>query len=203
MPENRILTPDELVNESIEFDEALLEATQNYARSKPWKGDVDLRIAKLREFHDAISSGSSPVLMVDVPEVEVPGSSGASRYNQEMNAIEIKGKISVLTYLFLHFLAQAIEDIQSGNFDGVEPMVKAMTLFKRFFPRSYAKLRMENGVFVSSGLHRDSQLPVQAPGSAPAIGTESDAQVLPPAPQVLPPSASKPQAGPDEEVGEI
>jgi len=200
MPENRPMpAPTELVNESIEFSQDLLEAAQNFARSKPWKGDLDLRIAKFREFHDAICGGSGPALMIDIDDVET--NSGESRFNPEMNAIEINGKLSVVTYLFLYFMSVAFEDVQRGTFDGVEPMVKAMTLFKKVFPRSFARLRGENGIFVAGGLHRDHNLPVAAPSQAPALGTESDPQVLPPAPQVID-ITSKPTRT-DEEVGEL
>ena len=203
MPENAPMpTPDQLVNDTLEFSDELMDAAQNFARSKPWKGDVDLRAAKFREFHETMCPSGSPALIIDIPEVET--NSGASRFNQDMNAIELNGKLSVVTYLYLYFMAEAIESIQNGGFDGIEPMVKAMTLFKRVFPRSYAKLRPENGMFVSSGLHRDStRLPVQAPNSAPAIGTESDSQVLPPAPQVVQPTETAKPERTDEEIGEI
>ena len=49
--------------------------------------------------------------------------------------------------------------MQRGAFDGIEPMVKTMTLFKKVFPRSYAKLRACNGLFVSCGPHRTAPQP--------------------------------------------
>ena len=95
-------TPDQLVNESIVFSDEVLEATRNFARSRPWRGDVDLRAAKFREFHDALcNGGSGPALVIDVPDPET--NSGDSRFNQDMNAIEMRGKLSVVTYLFLYF----------------------------------------------------------------------------------------------------
>lgn len=199
MPQNQPMpTPSEVTDDSLVFNEDVVEAVKAFARWKPWQGSLAARCEKFRNLHEALCPGGSPALMFDIPDVET--NSGDSRFNQDMNAIEIRGKLSVLTYLFLYFLSEAFEAVQNGTFDGVEPMVKAMTLFKRVFPKSYAKLRPGNGMFVSGGLHRDPQLPVQAPGSAPAIGTESDAQVPPPAPQVLP--TAKPERT-DEEIGEI
>ncbi len=146
MPE-RMQTPSDFVNDSIEFSEEILEATRNFARSKPWRGEQDLRAAKFREFHDALAHGTGPALIIDVPSPETD--SGDSRFNQVMNAIEMRGKLSVVTYLYLYFLAQAVEEVQQGAFDGVEPMVKSATLFKRVFPRSFNRLRLDGGMFVS------------------------------------------------------
>jgi hypothetical protein len=176
-------TPDQLVNESIVFSDAVLEATRNFARSRPWRGDVDLRAAKFREFHEALCMGTGPALVIDVPDLET--NSSDSFFNQEMNAIELRGKLSVVTYLFLYFTAQALEDVQREAFDGIEPMVKAMTLFKKVFPNSYAKLRPGDGLFVSCGLHRNApQPPVATPSNAPVGGTETE---VPPATQVVAP----------------
>ena len=176
-------TPDQLVNESIVFSDEVLEATRNFARSRPWRGDVDLRIAKFREFHEALHIGTGPALIIDVPDPET--NSGDTRFNQDMNAIEMRGKLSVVTYLYLYFISQAIEDVQRGAFDGIEPMVKAMTLFKKVFPKSYAKLRPGDGLFVSCGPHRNApQPPGAAPSNVPVSGTETD---VPPATQVVAP----------------
>ena len=203
MPQNQPMpTPSEVTDDSLVFNEDVVEAVKAFARWKPWQGSLAARCEKFRNLHEALCPSGSPALMFDIPDVET--NSGDSRFNQDMNAIELRGKLSVLTYLFLYFFSEAFEAVQNGTFDGVEPMVKAMTLFKRVFPKSYAKLRPGNGMFVSGGLHRDStRLPVQAPNSAPAIGTESDSQVLPPAPQVVQPTETAKPERTDEEIGEI
>ena len=105
-------TPDQLVSASIVFSDEVLEATRNFARSRPWRGDVDLRAAKFREFHEALCGGSGPVLIVDVPDPET--NSSDSFFNQDMNAIELRGKLSVVTYLYLFFLRRPLMTTGEG-----------------------------------------------------------------------------------------
>lgn len=144
-------TVAEVIDDSITYKPAALAAVRAFARSKPWRGTASERIAKVIQVNsDLAAAYSIPVpqlFFMDLadgllnPPPTPPGSSGSSFYRPSDHSITLTGKLSVVTYLHEFGHALGKDERQTCRW--------SLNLFKRCFPRSYARLRPMGHMLVS------------------------------------------------------
>jgi hypothetical protein len=127
-------TVQEALDPTLTFRPAALRAVESFARSKPWRGTLMERKAKLRRLHRQLTAAYSirePRLVFG--GVEAGGFSGASRYHHCSHTITLVGRLSVLTYLHEFAHARGHDERQACHW--------SLNLFRRCFPRSFARCR--------------------------------------------------------------
>lgn len=135
-------TVAEVLNPPLRFKPATIEAVRTFARSKPWRGSNQQRMAKMRRLHGALCSiyGKSTTLTFE--HVHQSHQSGASCYIPALDMIVMRGRLSVVTYLheFGHVLGK----------DERQTVRWSVNLFRQCFPRSFARCRHDGHMLVRS-----------------------------------------------------
>jgi hypothetical protein len=127
-------TVAEVLDDSMTFKPGTLRAVRALRRAKAWRGSTDQRLAKLRHCLvdlAAAYSVRSPALVVGAIDCYVPA----------FNMIQLTGGLSVTT--FLHEFAHV------RGFDERQACRWSINLFRRVFPRSYARCRHVGHLLVS------------------------------------------------------
>jgi len=127
--------------------DAFKNAFKELKKSKAWRGSIDERKAKFKTAHDTLNQTYGrdlKLLFVDVSAEfdAVQGASGFSGYSEQLNAIVIVHKLSVITFMQLWLIALGIEQISAVEF--------SKNLFNEIFPRSAKNLVMINGLLVKA-----------------------------------------------------
>ncbi|MBL8866464.1 MAG: hypothetical protein JNK93_12970 [Planctomycetia bacterium] len=126
-----------------EFNDAARAAIKAFRSAKPWRGSVAERGDKFAELHRSLCRAYDLETILVRDEIGDPhhtGSSGHSYFDARTNKIVQRGRLSVVTYLFLVSLA-AGADRRSG-------MRAARAMFQHFFPRSFARCVVRRGLLV-------------------------------------------------------
>lgn len=127
----------EVLVEGKKYHPAALRAVRKFAKSKPWSGSLSERQTKLRELNENLSAAYDvrPPQLVFGP-AEPATDSGGSFYIRGLNAIVMRGRLSVVTYLheFAHHLYGS---------DERKVCRWSLNLFRRCFPKSWEKLSFE------------------------------------------------------------
>lgn len=126
-------TVAEIIDESAKYRPAALRAVREFRRAKAWRGSVEERKAKFRTLNAALAAAygiPEPSLACNVDESQ---SSGSSYYRPDTHSIALNGRLSVVT--FLHEFAHA------RGFDERQAVRWSVNLFRRVFPRSFARCR--------------------------------------------------------------
>ena len=120
----------QVLDDNIKYKGDVLRALKRFRRSKPWRGTIKERKAKLTKLHFELRAiyNLGTTLSFDV-FTERPNGNGS--YSPAMDHITLRGKISVVTYL--HEFAHAL-----GK-DEFEACRWSINLFRRIFPRSYER----------------------------------------------------------------
>ena len=127
-------TVREVLNPSMRFKPAGLRAVRAFARSKPWRGALSERKEKFRRLNRELAAAygiAEPRLLF--VGIEANAHSGASYYRPAAHAITLAGKLSVLTYLHEFAHARGADERQACRW--------SINLFRRCFPRSFARCR--------------------------------------------------------------
>lgn len=132
-------TVAEVLNDSIRFNAAALGAVRELARAKPWRGSRAERVEKLNRCLTALSAAYG----VARPELRDDCVGGGDCYVPSQNLIRLSARLSVVT--FLHEFAHA------RGFDERQAVRWSVNLFRRCFPRSYARCRQERHMLVRAG----------------------------------------------------
>lgn len=134
MPSAYPATVAECLDDSIRYRRATLAAARAYRELRPWSGPRAVRERKLWVLHEALCL----IYGVDVPLVIQSGAgcSGGSNFNTSTGRITLRGRLSVVTYL--HEFAHAL-----GKLEEREACRWSINLFRRVFPRQFARLRAE------------------------------------------------------------
>jgi hypothetical protein len=116
----------------MKFKPAALRAVRAFAHSKPWQGTFAERWDKFMALRQALSEvyGIAPMLEFRGRE---SGSSGASCYVPARNTIILRGRLSVVTFLHEFAHARGADERQACRW--------SINLFRRCFPRSFARCR--------------------------------------------------------------
>jgi hypothetical protein len=123
-----------VLDPALTFKPAALRAVRAFARSRPWRGSIAARKGKFRRLNGALAAayGSTRPRLV-FAGVEADTSSGASSYRPATHTITLAGKLSVLTYLHEFAHARGADERQACRW--------SINLFRRSFPRSFARCR--------------------------------------------------------------
>jgi hypothetical protein len=133
----------QIIDQNVRFTPAMLQATKAFARSKPWRGTVAERAEKFSAYHEAVAKANEldSKLIIEAHTItDEPGASGASYLHPHDKDILIRGRLSVVTYLFLVGLAL--------DYDRKQAMKFAVNLFKQCFPLSFAACRLQGGLLI-------------------------------------------------------
>jgi hypothetical protein len=127
-------TVQEVLDPALTFKPAALRAVRAFARSKPWRGSLSRRKDTFRRLNRELAAAyctAEPRLVFQ--GIEGGTGSGDSSYRLATHTITLVGKLSVVT--FLHEFAHA------RGFDERQACHWSINLFRRCFPRSFARCR--------------------------------------------------------------
>ena len=124
------LTVEGLINDRKVYSEAIIEATKELARSKPWQGTIAERQDKLRAYHVKLCAAYG--IEIDLEFVGIADTVvGDVRFNAQLRRIQLIGKCSIINYLHAFTRARG-----TGK---REAYAWSLNLFKRYFPRSFER----------------------------------------------------------------
>ncbi len=127
-------TVQEILDPAMTFRPAALRVVRAFARRRPWRGTVARRKQKFRRLNRELAAAygiAEPRLVFQ--GVEADADSGRSNYRPASHTITLAGKLSVLTYLHEFAHARGADERQACRW--------SVNLFRRCFPRSFARCR--------------------------------------------------------------
>lgn len=168
MPDIASLTVNDIVDNNATFKGDALRAMRELARTKPWQGNyrkrfdaIEYAFNRLLDAYDLADAGWT----IEHHGSDI-GSSGRSMLDLEHRTVRLRGRLSVVTMLHLFAKVRQIE--AQRNSDGSlptdedgNPLIEldhyrairwSASLFKRKFPISFSRCRVENGLLVNDGL---------------------------------------------------
>jgi len=132
---------NDVIVDNPNFPESVVNAVKEFARSKPWRGDVEQRREKFTAVINSLNAAVGMNVSAEFNDADTEGPSHRSTIdfaNIDAPVIQFTGRLSVATlfYLYAGCMAPYDETMQShwGR------MRWAANMFKRFFPRSFAAL---------------------------------------------------------------
>ena len=132
-------TVAECLNGGMKFRRGVVAAVRAFKRAGPWRGTLATRKRKFRRLNKALADVyelATPRLRFGVIDGSFSGASSCRRREAgETAVITMRGKLSVVTYL--HEFAHALGRDERGACKW------SVNLFRRVFPRQYAKLRAD------------------------------------------------------------
>ena len=126
----------EVIDQSVRFNPQALAAIRAFARKRPWRGTLDERWAKFQALNDELAHAyrvQTPILLL---RGNGTGESGRSSYHPRPPTITMRGKLSVIT--FLHEWGHHLRGRSER-----EACRWSINLFRRCFPRSFARCRFD------------------------------------------------------------
>jgi hypothetical protein len=134
-------TVAEVLDPAMKFVPAALVAVREFRRSKPWRGTVAERRAKFVRLNQALALAYGiPRPSLDFRGVEAGVHSGHSSYVRGSNTIILRGRLSVVTYLHEFAHARGADERQAVRW--------SINLFRRCFPRSFARCRQDGHTLI-------------------------------------------------------
>jgi hypothetical protein len=127
-------TVQEVLAPALRFKPAALRAVQVFARSKPWRGTLARRKGKFCRLNGQLAAAygiAEPRL--EFAGVEAGTPSCRSNYRPAAHTITLAGKLSVVTYLHEFGHARGFDERRTCRW--------SLNLFRRCFPRSFARSR--------------------------------------------------------------
>ena len=128
---------------SLNLNAAASEAIKAFRDAKPWQGTPDERLAKFTELHRGLARAYDLETILVREGNDEQGASGGSFFAPRLNRIVLRGKLSVVTYLFCFALACGLQRIAA--------LAWAKDTFRHFFPRSFARCTDVGGMLVNFG----------------------------------------------------
>jgi hypothetical protein len=115
-------------------------AVKAFRDAKPWQGSIEERGDKFAELHRGLTNAYNLETMLLRDDSEPNAASGESRFDPVKNKILLRGRLSVVTYLFCFAAACGLSRRAALHL--------AHATFRHYFPRSYRGCRMVNGMLV-------------------------------------------------------
>lgn len=130
----------EILRPQMRFAPAGLKAVGSFAASGPWSGSLTEREVKFRRLNRDLSVAYG-IAEPQLGFANIDGSSSiTSRYIPAVHRIVLVGKLSVVTYLHEFAHARGMGERAACRW--------SINLFRRCFPRQYAKLAHEGHTLV-------------------------------------------------------
>lgn len=137
-------TVQDVLDENMTFRPAALRAVRAFARSKPWRGTIDERHWKFRALHRALCEAygldPQPRLIFGNDHSTC---SGSSCFIPAANAIVLRGRLSVVTYLHEFAHARGMRERQACRW--------SINVFRRCFPLSWGRARFDGHMIRADG----------------------------------------------------
>ncbi len=123
----------EVLDDDVSYPDGVVEAVGVFAEAAPWSGSLKLRKRKFQQLNRDLA-GACGINEPTLAFIHLDGghSSGSSSYRPRDHRIVMVGKLSVVT--FLHEFGHAL------GFNERETCRWSINLFRRCFPRQYARL---------------------------------------------------------------
>lgn len=123
---------------------SVLLAVKTFKRSKPWRGTVAERQQKFRTLNADLAGAYDLPIPRLVFETDENEDSGSSCFVPSSDTIILRGRLSVVSFLheFAHFRFFGRSEREACRW--------SLNLFRRTFPRSWARLRFEGHVVRTS-----------------------------------------------------
>ena len=136
-------TIEEVLDPALTFRPAALRAVRAFARSQPWRGTLAEREAKFRRLNRALAAayGIAEARLI-FRGVAAGADSGPSSYRPGTHTITLAGRLSVVTYLHEFAHARGADERRACRW--------SINLFRRCFPRSFARCRGVGHMLVRS-----------------------------------------------------
>lgn len=145
MPDNSYpATAQECLHPNAKFRPAVLRAVRTFRRAKPWRGTQQERIIKFAHLHQQLCQIYRLPVELRFSIGAAESDSGHSHYSPAARQIVLSGRLSVITYL--HEFAHA----RFGRSER-KAVTWSLNLFRRTFPRSFARLQFEGHVARRAG----------------------------------------------------
>ena len=135
-------TVAEILDDHMTFRPECLRALREFRRSKPWRGSYRERCLKFRSLNASLAQAyglPTPKLTLPDQESNATGN-GCYRLWRGRHWITLFDRLSVVTYL--HEFAHA------RGYDERRAVRWSVNLFRRVFPRSYARCRHEHHMLI-------------------------------------------------------
>ena len=127
----------EVLDPPVRFRAATIDAVDRFAQSRPWTGTLEERKEKFSRLHGDLCRIYTRQTQIRFRLID--GScSGSSFYMPALDLIEIRGKLSVVTYL--HEFAHALGKDEHGACRW------SLNLFRKCCPREFGRCRDEGHV---------------------------------------------------------
>ncbi len=123
-------TVAEVLDPPVRFRLAVLAAVKRFARSKPYRGNMEERKRKFLALHRDLCRVYGKRTRLTFGDLD-GGDSGSSHYRPSADEITLCGKLSVVT--MLHEFAHALSRDERGA------VRWSVNLFRACFPRSFAR----------------------------------------------------------------
>jgi hypothetical protein len=130
----------EVLDDRMTFRPAALRAVRAFARSKPWRGTFAERWDKFMALRQALSEAYGVAPILEFHGTEQPGAVGNGAYWPAFNKIVLVGRLSVVTFLHEFAHARGADERQAVRW--------SVNLFRRCFPRSFARCRQVGHLLV-------------------------------------------------------
>jgi hypothetical protein len=144
--------------EAPQFPQAVLDAGKEFARSKPWRGDLAERREKFEKFITDMNAAVGMNVSVTYQNEDRESSimSRVDFTNVDAPVIIFDGRLSVATLLYTYAAAMAPYDQTMESHWG--RMRWAANMFRRFFPRSFAALDTSGAYLMKPTVEREFQV---------------------------------------------
>jgi hypothetical protein len=129
-------TVAEILDDRMTFRPAALRALRAFRRARPWRGTAPERFAKLRALNTALADAygiAEPLLVPFLIDATAESNGICRRQPGGRCEIILIGRLSVVTYLHEFGHARGFGERQATRW--------SVNLFRRIFPRSYARLQ--------------------------------------------------------------
>jgi hypothetical protein len=135
-------TVAEVLDDGAKYPGAVLRAVKAFRRCKPWRGPLERRITYFRTLcADLARAYGIPEPRLVFADLESGSFSGFSSYQPATHTITLHGKLSVVTFLHEFAHARGADERQAVRW--------SVNLFRRCFPRSFARCRHEGHCLIN------------------------------------------------------
>jgi hypothetical protein len=137
------MTVASLINDRKTYSDDVIAATKAYARSKPWRGTIEERQAKLQTYHQALCAAYGVTIELEFQAINAVAPIGGLYVTPDRSKIVLQTKISLVNYLHAFTKARG-----AGK---RECFVWSINLFKRYFPKSFDRAEKVGPYLLSRG----------------------------------------------------
>jgi len=128
-------TVSEVISDSMRFKPSVLVAIMHFKAAEPYRGTLNERHQKFKTLHAALCAAYEITPPQLIFGTDLASCSGRSCYLLEMNAIILRGRLSVVTYLHEFAHARGLNERQAARW--------SLNLFRRCFPKSWSHATFE------------------------------------------------------------